>query len=130
MTAAFRDITPDILNNVDNMRIRKCLEYNGWKESLLSLPKKWLSGTPLVHSNLKSDSDTNVVLPKLPVPQLEQTLMKYEKTMRPLLDETGRERLKNIIEKFGRPDGIGPRLQLYLLDRQQKLDNWVSSSFC
>ncbi|KAI4459911.1 carnitine o-acyltransferase [Holotrichia oblita] len=64
-------------------------------------------------------------LPKLPVPPLEQTLAKYEKTMRPLLNEKEREKLKQLIENFGGPGGLGPRLQLYLLDQQQKLDNWA-----
>lgn len=68
-----------------------------------------------------------MALPKLPIPPLEQTLKKYEKTMRPLLDEAGRTRLKTLIEKFGGEGGLGPKLQLYLLDRQQKLDNWVCS---
>lgn len=64
-------------------------------------------------------------MPKLPVPPLEQTLAKYEKTMQPLLNEKERDKLKQLIEKFGGPGGLGPRLQLYLLDQQQKLDNWV-----
>lgn len=56
---------------------------------------------------------------------MEQTLAKYEKTMQPLLNEKERDKLKQLIEKFGGPGGLGPRLQLYLLDQQQKLDNWV-----
>ncbi|KAF5300477.1 hypothetical protein FQA39_LY02276 [Lamprigera yunnana] len=75
--------------------------------------------------NNNTYDNKNVVLPKLPVPALEETLAKYEKTMRPLLDEAGRQRLKGIVEKFGGQGGIGPRLQLYLLERQQKLDNWA-----
>lgn len=67
-----------------------------------------------------------ISLPKLPVPSLERTLEKYEKTLQPLLNDASRERLRNIIKKFGGPDGLGPRLQSYLLQRQQKYDNWVS----
>lgn len=70
-----------------------------------------------------------VTLPKLPVPPLEKTLEKYKKTMIPLLNEKQMEKLNNIVEKFGSPGGIGPRLQLYLIDRQKKLDNWVSSHY-
>lgn len=65
-------------------------------------------------------------LPKLPVPSLETTLEKYEKTLQPLLNDASRERLKNLIEKFGGSGGLGPKLQLYLLQKQQKTDNWVS----
>lgn len=67
-----------------------------------------------------------IALPKQPVPPLERTLEKYEKTLQPLLSEASRERLKALIQKFGGPGGLGPKLQLYLLQRQQKLDNWVS----
>lgn len=65
-------------------------------------------------------------MPKLPVPLLETTLKKYEKTLGPLLNNTDLDRVKKIIEKFGASDGLGPKLQLYLLDRREKFDNWVS----
>ncbi|KAJ8917224.1 hypothetical protein NQ315_012716 [Exocentrus adspersus] len=64
-------------------------------------------------------------LPKLPVPPLERTLQKYEKTLRPLLNEHEQERLHKIVERFGAPGGLGPKLQLYLLDRREKTDNWA-----
>lgn len=65
-------------------------------------------------------------LPKLPVPPLEQTLAKYEKTMRPLLDNNRRAKLRTLIEDFGREGGLGRKLQLYLIDRREKTDNWVN----
>ncbi|GLV45383.1 Choline acetyltransferase [Carabus blaptoides fortunei] len=64
------------------------------------------------------------VLPKLPVPALEHTMYRYLDTMRPVLTDVQHERLKQIVDKFAGPDGLGPKLQLYLLDRQEKLDNW------
>jgi pyrroloquinoline quinone (PQQ) biosynthesis protein C len=65
-------------------------------------------------------------LPKLPVPSLEQTMDKYEYTMRPLLNTEEQRKLKHLIEKFSGPGCLGRQLQLYLLDRQEKMDNWVS----
>ncbi|KAB0800227.1 hypothetical protein PPYR_05967 [Photinus pyralis] len=106
-------------------RLGNALPDTGWRESLLALPKKWLSGTPLVHTSSESAKDANVVLPKLPIPSLEQTLTKYEKTLQPILDESKQERLKKLIENFGSPAGIGPRLQLHLIDKSEKLDNWA-----
>ncbi|XP_044760745.1 choline O-acetyltransferase [Coccinella septempunctata] len=64
-----------------------------------------------------------VRLPKLPLPLLEQTLAKYEKTMQPLLDEKGQMKLRNIIREFG--EKLGPRLQLYLLEQQRLKENWA-----
>lgn len=45
--------------------------------------------------------------------------------MRPLLDQNEQARLKKIIETFGGPGGHGTKLQLYLEDRKEKMDNWV-----
>lgn len=69
----------------------------------------------------------DVSLPKLPVPSLEKTLEKYEKHLEPILDENGKKRAKNIIDEFR--SNLGPKLQLYLLERQQKYDNWVCPKF-
>lgn len=65
-----------------------------------------------------------ISLPKLPVPQLMKTMEKYEKTLRPLLDESEQKNIKIMIEDFC--NGLGPKLQLYLLEKQKICDNWVS----
>ncbi|XP_045460788.1 choline O-acetyltransferase isoform X2 [Harmonia axyridis] len=62
-------------------------------------------------------------LPKLPLPSLEQTLAKYEKTMQPLLDEKGKVKLRNLLKEFG--EKHGPRLQAYLLEQQKIKQNWA-----
>nr|XP_022900018.1 choline O-acetyltransferase [Onthophagus taurus] len=77
---------------------------------------------------LQEDLLLNLVsqLPKLPVPPLAQTLRKYEKTLQPLLnDDEEKQRVYEIIEKFGNPNGLGAKLQLYLEDRKEKMDNWA-----
>lgn len=61
----------------------------------------------------------------MPLPKLEQTLEKYEKHLQPLLDDVGKKRVHKIIEEFGKPGGIGQKLQLYLEEKQKKEDNWV-----
>lgn len=65
-------------------------------------------------------------LPKLPIPPLENTLRKYEKTLKPLLNEQEQDRIREIIKEFGKPNGHGSKLQLYLENRREQLDNWVS----
>ncbi|KAL3280420.1 hypothetical protein HHI36_017902 [Cryptolaemus montrouzieri] len=100
---------------------------SGWKESILALKKKWLAGT-LMHMNATTtegrEENEEVRLPKLPVPSLQQTLSKYEKTMRPLLNEKEQDKLRALIKNFGDDGKLGPRLQLYLLEQQKKMENW------
>lgn len=64
-------------------------------------------------------------LPKLPVPTLEHTMQRYLETMKPVLKASQHDKLLKIIENFTSQNGIGPKLQLYLLNRQEKLENWV-----
>nr|CAH7750026.1 unnamed protein product [Callosobruchus chinensis] len=70
-------------------------------------------------------SDEREQLPKLPLPPLQNTLKKYEKTLRPLLSDQEHEKVQKIIEKFGGSGGIGVKLQLYLANRREKVDNWA-----
>lgn len=68
----------------------------------------------------------NFDIPHLPVPNLDQTLEKYEYHLQPLLDEARRTKVHEIIQKFGSSGGLGPKLQLYLLEKQKSSQNWVS----
>lgn len=67
-------------------------------------------------------------LPKLPVPPLQQTLATYLRSMRHLVPEEQFHRSQAIVQRFGAPGGLGETLQQKLLERQEKTDNWVSSS--
>lgn len=67
----------------------------------------------------------DATLPKLPVPTLEHTMECYLETMKPILKPAQHDKLRQIIENFAGPGGLGPKLQLYLENRREKLDNWV-----
>lgn len=67
-----------------------------------------------------------VQLPRLPVPPLQQTLQKYLKTVKPLVDEKDYENTENVVKEFGSPSGIGPKLQTLLIHRAETTDNWLS----
>ena len=69
----------------------------------------------------------NVVLPKLPVPALEQTLERYLATVKPIVGDGQYERTRSFVKSFGSSNGQGPRLQEKILQRQEEQDNWVSS---
>ena len=64
-------------------------------------------------------------LPRLPVPDLEQTMHKYVATLQPLLTNNQLEYTKSLVQTFLAPNGRGPKVQAQLLQRQRKLDNWV-----
>ncbi|XP_036395098.1 choline O-acetyltransferase-like [Megalops cyprinoides] len=72
----------------------------------------------------KGPKDSNV-LPKLPVPPLQQTLDTYLKCVEHLVSKEQFRKTKAIVEKFGAPGGVGELLQKRLLERRDKIDNWV-----
>ncbi|XP_062859579.1 choline O-acetyltransferase-like isoform X1 [Trichomycterus rosablanca] len=68
--------------------------------------------------------DTNV-LPKVPVPDLKQTLTTYLKCVKHLISGSQFQRTKAIVETFGKAGGTGETLQKKLLERRDKTENWV-----
>ncbi|KAG5671594.1 hypothetical protein PVAND_001787 [Polypedilum vanderplanki] len=94
-------------------------DNNGWKEQILSLPKKWLSQA--------SDTDEYGFpdqLPKVPVPPLEQTMTEYLKALKPIVTAQQYEKTKNIIKLFSVHPG--PKYHDYLVEKREAEDNWVS----
>lgn len=67
-------------------------------------------------------------LPKLPVPALEQTMAGYLEAVEVAVgDQSQREETRRLVEQFLRPDGIGPKFQELLVEKQAKEDNWVNA---
>ncbi|KAH8402760.1 hypothetical protein KR215_009885, partial [Drosophila sulfurigaster] len=92
----------------------------GWRDSILSIPKKWLSTAESVDEFGFPDT-----LPKVPVPPLEQTMADYVLALEPITTPAQLERTKGIIKQFSAPQGLGPRLHQYLLDKREAEDNWA-----
>lgn len=67
------------------------------------------------------------MLPKVPVPPLKQTLDMYLKCVQHLVNEDQFLKTKAFVEKFGAPGGAGEILQKKLLERRDKMDNWVKN---
>nr|XP_006630421.1 PREDICTED: choline O-acetyltransferase [Lepisosteus oculatus] len=80
---------------------------------------------PVLEQGKPTGRRDSYVLPKLPVPSLEQTLDMYLKCMKHLVTEEQFRRTKAIVEKFGAPGGIGELLQTKLQEKRDKTDNWV-----
>ncbi|XP_050294303.1 choline O-acetyltransferase, partial [Anthonomus grandis grandis] len=122
---AGRGVSVNNIRGFFSSRIGAALPDTGWKQTILALPKKLLSGTSLVHLNGSSVGKEDVSLPKVPVPLLEDTIRKYLKTLRPLLSEEEHADITKIAENFASEGGLGRKLQLYLLNRQEKMENWA-----
>ncbi|XP_034255804.1 carnitine O-palmitoyltransferase 1, liver isoform isoform X2 [Thrips palmi] len=110
--------------------LRMLLMYKGWmyeergrgrsislKTKLWLLLVKSLSGVsrPMLYSFQGS-------LPKLPVPALDDTVHRYLRSVRPLLNDDEYHRMVKLAEEFQK--GIGMKLQRYL-----KLKSWWASNY-
>ncbi|XP_051769607.1 choline O-acetyltransferase-like isoform X2 [Ctenopharyngodon idella] len=69
-------------------------------------------------------SDCNM-LPKVPVPDLQLTLDAYLRSVQHLVSKTQFRKTKAIVETFGKPGGVGEKLQKQLLEKREKTENWV-----
>ncbi|GLD95982.1 hypothetical protein PINS_up004660 [Pythium insidiosum] len=65
-------------------------------------------------------------LPRLPVPELEETLSRYLESLRPFLSQAEVQHVTTLIDDFKRPGGDGEALQKTLLQRAQGHTNWLA----
>jgi len=66
-------------------------------------------------------------LPKLPVPTLEETAVRYLKSVHPLLSNAEFSTTTKAVQEFIKPNGIGSKLQEKLIARREdpKHKNWL-----
>ncbi|KAG4025647.1 hypothetical protein MFRU_053g00160 [Monilinia fructicola] len=66
-------------------------------------------------------------LPKLPVPTLEETAVRYLKSVHPLLTSSELQTTTKAVQEFIKPGGIGSKLQEKLIARREdpKHKNWI-----
>uniref|UniRef100_A0AAR2KPS9 Choline O-acetyltransferase n=1 Tax=Pygocentrus nattereri TaxID=42514 RepID=A0AAR2KPS9_PYGNA len=76
-------------------------------------------------SSAPRDPEGEAVLPKVPVPDLKQTLDTYLRCVKLLVPEAQFQKTKTIVDKFAKPGGVGEILQKKLLERREKTENWV-----
>ncbi|CAH0384960.1 unnamed protein product [Bemisia tabaci] len=87
----------------------------------MSLPKR------LIPTRLLSQDDKpeEVELPKLPVPTLQHTMVRYREALKPILTAAQFETSCTLIKAFEAENGPGSRIQKALLDRREQFDNWA-----
>ncbi|QSZ35658.1 hypothetical protein DSL72_006780 [Monilinia vaccinii-corymbosi] len=66
-------------------------------------------------------------LPRLPVPTLEETAVRYLKSVHPLLTSSELQATTKAVQEFIKPGGIGSKLQEKLIARREdpKHKNWI-----
>lgn len=83
----------------------------------LGLTKLFGSRRPLLYSYQGS-------LPQLPVPALKDTMNRYLLSVRPLMDDNEYQKMEKLVDDF--KQGIGPKLQRYLILKSWWSTNYVS----
>ena len=68
-------------------------------------------------------------LPKLPLPNLKDTLEMYLRCTKHLLTEEQFNKTQKIVKEFGAHGGVGELLQSKLVERREKKANWVNTFF-
>ncbi|CAH0546637.1 unnamed protein product [Brassicogethes aeneus] len=110
--------------------LRLLLMYKGWiyesraKGSDISKPTKiWLSLIKIFSAwNSPSLYSYQGSLPRLPLPKVEDTMTRFLRSVRPLLDDQNYMRMEKLADEFQK--GIGKKLQRYLV-----LKSWWSSNY-
>ncbi|KAB7497317.1 Choline O-acetyltransferase [Armadillidium nasatum] len=64
------------------------------------------------------------IVPKLPVPPLGHTLSWYLKHLKCVLKTEDFKEVEEIVQVFGKPEGIGEKIQEELIKRHDRMDNW------
>lgn len=68
-------------------------------------------------------------MPKIPVPELEETMAEYLRALEPILTQQQHDRTKAIVKQFMSPSGLGPKLHQHLVEKRDAEDNWVSNLY-
>lgn len=80
--------------------------------------------TQRVNYNVVATRNISQNLPKLPLPELEDTLKKYLKSVQPFLNQDELQKTEELIKKF--PGQNGNKLQQLLAEKAQKTENWLA----
>ncbi|KAJ0004761.1 hypothetical protein NQD34_010975 [Periophthalmus magnuspinnatus] len=80
---------------------------------------------PVLETESSKDKGGDNALPKLPIPELTDTLHLYLRCVKHLLTDEQFNKTQTIVQQFSAPGGVGELLQQKLKERRDKTDNWV-----
>lgn len=84
---------------------------------------------PLFQVSLRQEPCLFSSVPPQPVPPLAHTLQGYLRALEPLLPPEEIRHTRRMVQEFGRPGGLGARLQDGLERRARHTKNWVCVTF-
>ena len=117
-----------ILIQIRQYVLKKLLSYHGWMyqehgKKMEFIPMVWGGLVKLLVGRNPSLYSCQSFLPTLPLPSLDDTLRRYLRSIRPLYDDAGYERMKALAEEF--KNTIGGKLQRYLWFKWLLSTNYV-----
>ncbi|XP_011482737.1 choline O-acetyltransferase isoform X1 [Oryzias latipes] len=80
---------------------------------------------PVQDQDSSKDAAEENGLPKLPLPDLKDTLDMYLRCVKHLLTEEQFNKTQKIVKQFEAPGGVGELLQSKLVEKREKTANWV-----
>ncbi|CAF0926282.1 unnamed protein product [Adineta steineri] len=118
-----------VLIQVRQYTLKKLFSYHGWMyqehgKQVSLMPKIWAGLVRLCVGRNPSLYSCQNLLPTLPVPNLDDTLQRYLRSVRPLYDDEEYSRMEKLAEEFKHT--IGRRLQRYLWLKWLISSNYVS----
>ncbi|XP_076044071.1 choline O-acetyltransferase-like isoform X1 [Oratosquilla oratoria] len=141
--------SPSRLGKITNMGQRYLSRWVSWSGTTTTPPGSPCRGSPVdlpplspqpprppaPRSRTASKSSSNMgerpprppypLVPKLPVPALGHTLTWYLTHLQPVLDPVLFAETRQLVEEFGKPGGVGEKLQEKLIQRHDQEDNWA-----
>src|ERR1043165_7662883 len=94
--------------------------------------------SPILSRNLSSQIETDKpktfsnqhIIPRLPIPTLQETTERYKKSLLPILKPEEYTRAANAVDEFVKADGLGEVLQarLHELDKVEKVKEFKRES--
>ncbi|CAG0880885.1 unnamed protein product [Cyprideis torosa] len=71
-----------------------------------------------------TEEQEKAMLPRLPVPPLQQTLRRYLEAIQAVVSQEAYQKTKAIVEEFGKPGGLGEEIQNELHKKRGREENW------
>lgn len=108
-----------------NSKYKEALKYYGYSPAVVQkMSMESMVIYPMPTLKFSRTLMKQASLPRLPVPQLSDTIKRYLDTVEPLLNETEYETTKKVATEFA-SSSLGQKLQKLLVDKSKTTDNWM-----
>ncbi|KAL8560156.1 hypothetical protein ACOMHN_021651 [Nucella lapillus] len=127
-TLVFSFVMWVVLIGLIRYTLKLLLTYHGWMFEMhgkfSTRTKLWMALIRVFGGTKPMLNSYQASLPKLPVPDLQDTLDRYLESVHPLMDEERYGRMDKLAQDFG--SGLGRKLQRYLILKSWWATNYVT----